>query len=193
MFQLLRNALISSRWGQPVLSHSPSPFVIYIHDLLYFTFVKKLFIYLLGCAHGSQKLLGQGSNLCHRCDPSYCSDNARFLMRGTTREHFFYIIITFIHPEIPYKIISSLKEVWSFPSFLSFFLSFFLAALPPRHVEVPGQGSDLSRSCKLRCSCSSAGSFKPLCRVGDLTPVTWRCRDTTDPIAPQQEFQVIHF
>ena len=35
--------------------------------------------------------------------------------------------------------------------------------LPPSHMESLGQGSDLSHSCNLCCSCSKSRSFNPLC------------------------------
>lgn len=41
----------------------------------------------------------------------------------------------------------------------------FLAAL--RHMEIPGQGSDLSCRCHLRHSCGHARPFKALCRAED--------------------------
>ena len=47
------------------------------------------------------------------------------------------------------------------------FFSSFLAI--HKHMEFPGQGSDLSCSCDLRCSCCNAGSFNPLCQARDRT------------------------
>ena len=56
----------------------------------------------------------------------------------------------------------------------------------PWHTEFSGQGSDPSLSCDLCCSCSSARSFNPVCQ-----PMSWRCTDTADPLAPHQELLVV--
>ena len=62
--------------------------------------------------------------------------------------------------------------------FWTLFFSFsYLAA--PRHIEFPGQGSDLSHSCDLH---GNAGSFNPLYCTG-IEPVSWHCRDATEPTA----------
>ena len=55
-------------------------------------------------------------------------------------------------------------------------------------MEFLGQGSDLSHSCDLCCSCSSsnAGSFNLLCQEGDQTCVL-AFRDAIDPVVTQQE------
>ena len=53
----------------------------------------------------------------------------------------------------------------NFP-FLIFFFS-FLATLP--QMEFQSQGSDRSHCCNLCSSCSSAGSFNPLCQAKDRT------------------------
>lgn len=51
------------------------------------------------------------------------------------------------------------------PKKLPYFFSFFLFSLAaPRHMEIPGQGSDLSSSLNLCCSLSNAGSL-----TGSLT------------------------
>ena len=66
--------------------------------------------------------------------------------------------------------------------------SFFLAAL--RHVEFPGQGSDLSCSCTPVANYTAAGARPdPLthCARPGIEPVSWQCRDTADPTAPQRE------
>ena len=58
-----------------------------------------------------------------------------------------------------------------------FKIFFFLAA--PWHIWSPYM-TDLSHSYNLYCSCSSAGSFNPLCQAGDWTyvPVLQRCRQS---------------
>ena len=50
---------------------------------------------------------------------------------------------------------------------LDFFFFFFWP--PPRHMEFPGQGSDLSCRCNL--CCSNTSSFNPLCQARDQTCV----------------------
>ena len=52
-----------------------------------------------------------------------------------------------------------------------FFFFFFSVLVTPRHIEFLRQVLDLSPSCNLHCSGSSAGSFKPLCQAGDWTCV----------------------
>ena len=54
-------------------------------------------------------------------------------------------------------------------------------------MEFPGQGSEQSYSCKLRCPCGNAGS-DPLthsARQG-IEPASWCSRHASDPIVPQQ-------
>ena len=58
--------------------------------------------------------------------------------------------------------------------------------LPPWHVEIPGQGSDLS------CSCGNTGSLT-LCAGPGIEPVSWGSRDTADPRAPQWELPSLPF
>ena len=53
--------------------------------------------------------------------------------------------------------------------FLKFIYFPFLAA--SRHMEFPGQGSDLSCSCNLLHSCGNTRSFKPLCWAEGITSV----------------------
>ena len=61
---------------------------------------------------------------------------------------------------------------------------FFLAV--PWHVELPGQGSDLSFSCKLSQSCGNMGSLTHWARLG-IELASQHCQDTADPVAPQRE------
>ena len=65
---------------------------------------------------------------------------------------------------------------------------FFLATLP--HVELLGQGSDLSLSCDLHHSHgnSNAGSFNSLCPSG-IEPASQCCGDAADPAVLQQKLQ----
>ena len=62
----------------------------------------------------------------------------------------------------------------------------FLATLG--HMEFPGQGSDLSRSCDPRYSCGNRGSLTHCAELG-IEPATQCTRDVANPIAPQQELQ----
>ena len=55
--------------------------------------------------------------------------------------------------------------------FLICFVVFFPFLVTLRHMEFPGQGSDLSCSCDLCCSCGIARSFNPLCVAGGQTCV----------------------
>ena len=70
-----------------------------------------------------------------------------------------------------------------------FFFSFFFLFDPPRHMEFLGQGSDLSHSCDL-CH-SGGGNARSLihCAQPGIEPASHCCRDTTIPIAPQQELK----
>lgn len=69
---------------------------------------------------------------------------------------------------------------------LAFSLFSFLAVL--RHVEFPGQGSDLSRSCHVGHSWGSSGSLTHCAKPG-IEPVPGCCRhDTTaGPVGPEQK------
>ena len=77
--------------------------------------------------------------------------------------------------------------------FVSVFVSFILATL--RLMEFPGKGSDPSHSCDLRgngSNCSNAGSFNQLCQAG-AKPVSWCCRDATNPIVGTPLWWVVFF
>ena len=63
--------------------------------------------------------------------------------------------------------------------------SFFLAIL--KHMEFPGQGSDLSCSCDLSHSCSNTGSLTH-CARPRIEPVFQSSQDTASPIVPQGDF-----
>ena len=65
-----------------------------------------------------------------------------------------FIFITFLD-KFDWISILKLISLISFSSF--FFFPPFLAI--PWHMELPGQGSDLSHSCNLLCSCSNDGSL----------------------------------
>ena len=71
----------------------------------------------------------------------------------------------------------------------------FLAA--PWHMEFPGQGSGLSRTCDLCHSCGNAGSFRPLCPARDqaCNLVLRRCRRSCRATVgtPNQLFSVSLF
>ena len=53
-------------------------------------------------------------------------------------------------------------------------------------MEFLGQGSDLSCSCNLRCSCSNAGSLTH-CAWPEIQPTSQRSRVIADSVAPQRE------
>ena len=73
------------------------------------------------------------------------------------------------------------------PQWELFFFSFpFLAA--PWHVELPGQGSDPSRSCDLCCTCGNTGSLSHCAEPG-IKPMLRCSQDIAHPIVPQQELQ----
>ena len=66
-----------------------------------------------------------------------------------------------------------------FDLFYCLFMFSFSAA--PRHVEFPGQGSDLSHNCNLSLSCGN-----PHAGPG-IEPASQCSQDTTDLVAPQRE------
>ena len=59
-------------------------------------------------------------------------------------------------------------------------------------MELPDQGSDLSRSCHLSHSCSNTGSLTH-CAGPGIEPATQCSQDATDPIVPQWELPHSHF
>ena len=64
--------------------------------------------------------------------------------------------------------LQSLCSPWEGPISVNRGLHFFPPYLAlPWHVEFPGQGSDLSHSYKLCCSCGPTRSLHPLCGAGD--------------------------
>ena len=67
----------------------------------------------------------------------------------------------------------------SFAAFCS-----FVAAL--RHMEFPGQGSDLSRCCDLSCSFGNIGSLSH-CAGPGIKPASQGSQDTAGPVTPQRE------
>ena len=67
------------------------------------------------------------------------------------------------------------------------FIFSFGATLQP--MEFLGQGSELSHSHDLSCSCGNAGSFTHCARL-EIKPATQFSQDTADPVAPQRE---LHF
>ena len=70
-------------------------------------------------------------------------------------------------------------------SFLPSFFSFL--AYVPRHMELPGQGSDLSHGGNLSRSCSNTRALTHHAGPG-IEPV-FRCsQDAANHVAPQQEF-----
>lgn len=68
-----------------------------------------------------------------------------------------------------------------------FFYFSFLTA--PRHMELPGQGSHLSRSLDLSHSCGDARSLTS-CAGPGIEPASQHSQGATDPIAPQQKLQI---
>ena len=67
------------------------------------------------------------------------------------------------------------------------FYFFFLAAL--QHIEFLGQGSYLSHSYNLCCSCSNVGSLTPCARPG-IESASQHSHDAMDPIEPRWELCV---
>ena len=67
-------------------------------------------------------------------------------------------------------------------------LSFILATQRP--MELPGQGSDPSHSCKLSHSC---GNVDPYCAAPRIKPASRRSQDAADPIEPQKELHIPYF
>ena len=80
-----------------------------------------------------------------------------------------------------------------FPVLGGFFGFGFILFLPllatPGHMELPGQGSDLSHSFNLSGSCGNTRSLTCCPRPG-IEPSSQCFQDATDPTAPQQELQV---
>ena len=70
--------------------------------------------------------------------------------------------------------------------FFSFSFSFFFGGGALQHMEFPGQGSDLSHSCHLGCSCGNA-RFLIHCAGPGIKPVSQLSQGTADPTAPQHE------
>ena len=56
-----------------------------------------------------------------------------------------------------------------------------------QHMDFLGPGSDPNHSCSLCYRCSKARSLTQRARPR-IKPASWRCRDTIDPVAPQEEF-----
>ena len=77
---------------------------------------------------------------------------------------------------------------WALTFFQFFFFLLFLAA--PQHMEFPGQGSDLSRSYNLSCSCGNAGSSSHCAGPGS-NPCPSSSQDAAECILSQQKCQ--HF
>ena len=72
--------------------------------------------------------------------------------------------------------------------FISLSVSLFLATL--RHVEFPGQESDLSHSCKPSHCHSNTGSLTHCVRT-EIEPASQCSQDAANLIAPQKELQSI--
>ena len=69
---------------------------------------------------------------------------------------------------------------------LIFSLFSFSLQPPPLHVKFLGQGSDLSHSCNLSCSCSNARSLTH-CAGQGVRPASQGSQAAADPVAPQWE------
>ena len=67
----------------------------------------------------------------------------------------------------------------------SFFFFFWLP--PPRHMEFPGQGSDLSCDCDLHHSYGNTKALTHCAGPMKNEPASQGSRVTTDPVAPQRE------
>ena len=70
--------------------------------------------------------------------------------------------------------------------FLVLFCFVFSFLATSQHMEFPGQGSYPSHSCYLHCRCGNVRSLTH-CANPAIEPVTWCCRDTAEPTAPQWE------
>ena len=113
-----------------------------------------------------------------------------YYIPGTVRSLPYIILFCPLNPEA--GLLSTLSYEggnWVLESFAitgsksqSFF--FFLAAL--RHMEFPGQGSDLSCSCNLSSICGNAKSVTHYARLG-IKPMSHCSQDTTDPVLQWQE------
>ena len=66
----------------------------------------------------------------------------------------------------------------------------FLAT--PRHMELPGQGSELSRNCDPSHSCGNARSLTH-CAGPGIKPRCQHSRDSANAVAPQRELQACIF
>jgi len=65
----------------------------------------------------------------------------------------------------------------------------FLAA--PQHIDFPGQGSGLSHSCHLHCSCDNAWSLTHWARAR-IQPVSQYSQDTMGPVEPEQALRYFY-
>ena len=72
------------------------------------------------------------------------------------------------------------------------FVFFFSFLTSLRHVEFPGQGTDLSHSCDLSCSCGDAGSLTHCAGLG-VKPASPCSQDAPDPAAPQWDLPGLLF
>ena len=63
---------------------------------------------------------------------------------------------------------------------------FFFSGHPKAHGEFQVQGSDLSFSCKLPCSCGNARFFNPLCQAEDRTCIL-ALQKAANPMVPPWE------
>ena len=70
--------------------------------------------------------------------------------------------------------------------FVFVLFSFFCFLATWWHMQFLGQGSDLSLSWDLYCSCSNTGSLSHWTGPG-IKRASWHCRHTTNPVAPQRE------
>ena len=76
--------------------------------------------------------------------------------------------------------ILTIRILFYFLFILFYFILFIYFLAAPWHMELQGQGLDLSHSCDLHSNFGNAKSFNPLCQSRDQT-----CRDAAQPIAPQ--------
>jgi len=127
------------------------------------------------------KFPGQGSNLHHSSNLSHCSGSARSLTCCTTRELPTNTILMKLHSRADISssvssskywgnTLQSLTQISQWKFSLLFSLSFCFFSHPYRMWKFLGQGSNLSWSCDLRHSCSSAGSLTH-CTGSGIKPV----------------------
>lgn len=73
-----------------------------------------LFLFLFGYTHETWRFLGQGSNLSHSSDLSSCSDNAKSITHGATRELHLFLLETSAASGTEQEVCSRRRKHWYF-------------------------------------------------------------------------------